>query len=244
MMSGLHKVYHRYSPRRNQEECESIEVQAERCESYARHQFGEDVELTAFADPAVSGGTPLAERPEGGRLVASLRRGDILVVQRLDRLFRDAADGIAWVRQWTKRGISLHLADQGGCSIDCSSAVGRFMIGQLLLQAEFEKDLTGEKTSYAMKRHQRAGRAMSAQAPYGFTRVGREEMKDGKLKVVQHLVKDESEQQVIEMVQRLHLEGQSNREITRTLEASDFQARSGRWHHVTIGRILNRCQED
>ena len=232
MMSGLHKVYLRYSPRRNQEECESIEVQVERCESYARHQFGEDVELTTFSDPAVSGGTPLAERPEGGQLIASLRRGDILVVQRLDRLFRDAADGIAWVRQWTKRGISLHLADQGGCSIDCSSAVGRFMIGQLLLQAEFEKDLTGEKTSYAMKRHQRAGRAMSAQAPFGFTRVGKD------------LVKDESEQQVIEMVQRLHLEGQSNCAITRTLEASDFQARSGRWHHVTIGRILNRCQED
>ena len=232
MMSGLHKVYRRFSPRRNQEECESIEVQAERCESYARHQFGEDVELTTFSDPAVSGGTPLAERPEGGQLVASLRRGDILVVQRLDRLFRDAADGIAWVRQWTKRGISLHLADQGGCSIDCSSAVGRFMIGQLLLQAEFEKDLTGEKTSYAMKRHQRAGRAMSAQAPFGFTRVGKD------------LVKDESEQQVIEMVQRLHESGESNRAITRTLEASDFQARSGRWHHVTIGRILNRCQED
>jgi len=243
-MSGLHKVYHRYSPRRNQEECESIEVQAERCESYARHQFGEDVELTAFADPAVSGGTPLAERPEGGRLVASLRRGDILVVQRLDRLFRDAADGIAWVRQWTKRGISLHLADQGGCSIDCSSAVGRFMIGQLLLQAEFEKDLTGEKTSYAMKRHQRAGRAMSAQAPYGFRKVGREEIKDGKMKVVQHLVEDFTEQQVITVVRELHEDGKSNREITRSLEASDFQARSGRWHHVTIGRILKRCQED
>ena len=232
MMTGLHKVYLRFSPRRNEEECESIEVQAERCESYARHQFGPDVELVPYSAPAVSGGTPLAERPEGGRLVSDLRRGDILVVQRLDRLFRDAADGIAWVRQWTKRGISLHLADQGGCSIDCSSAVGRFMIGQLLLQAEFEKDLTGEKTSHAMKRHQRAGRAMSAQAPFGFSRVGKD------------LVEDENEQQVIEMVQRLHQEGQSNRQITRTLEASDFQARSGRWHHVTVGRILQRCQED
>jgi len=48
-----------------------------------------------FIERGVSGGTPLADRPEGKHLLAVLERGDIVVAPRLDRMFRNAEDGLA-----------------------------------------------------------------------------------------------------------------------------------------------------
>jgi hypothetical protein len=49
---------------------------------------------TIFEDPGLSGGKPLGSRSAGGRLLAKARRTkSVLVVARLDRLFRSVADG-------------------------------------------------------------------------------------------------------------------------------------------------------
>jgi DNA invertase Pin-like site-specific DNA recombinase len=49
---------------------------------------------TIFEDPGVSGGKPLATRPGGGQLLEKARstRPVVVVVARLDRLFRSVAD--------------------------------------------------------------------------------------------------------------------------------------------------------
>jgi putative DNA-invertase from lambdoid prophage Rac len=46
-------------------------------------------------EPGVSGGKPLADRPKGGPLLAQLSKGDVLIVAKLDRAFRNAADALA-----------------------------------------------------------------------------------------------------------------------------------------------------
>jgi DNA invertase Pin-like site-specific DNA recombinase len=63
---------------------------------------------------AVSGSTPLAERPEGQRLLATVGKGDVIVVAKLDRAFRSAADALATLEELKDQGVGLHMIDLGG----------------------------------------------------------------------------------------------------------------------------------
>jgi hypothetical protein len=57
---------------------------------------------------------PLAKRPQGARLLAALRPGDVIVWSRMDRCFRSAFDALATIEGFKKRKISLWLLDLGG----------------------------------------------------------------------------------------------------------------------------------
>jgi DNA invertase Pin-like site-specific DNA recombinase len=45
-------------------------------------------------EEGVSGPVPVAERPKGGALFAALRKGDVVIAPKLDRLFRSALDAL------------------------------------------------------------------------------------------------------------------------------------------------------
>jgi putative DNA-invertase from lambdoid prophage Rac len=64
-----------------------------------------------FVQRAVSGSTPLADRREGSRMLATVGKGDIIVTARLDRAFRSAADALA---KFKEQGVGLHRIDLGG----------------------------------------------------------------------------------------------------------------------------------
>ena len=65
-------------------------------------------------EEGVSGSVPVAERPKGGALFAALRKGDIVIAPKLDRLFRSALDALTVVEDMRQRGVSLCLLDLGG----------------------------------------------------------------------------------------------------------------------------------
>jgi DNA invertase Pin-like site-specific DNA recombinase len=46
--------------------------------------------LAIFVELGVSGSKPLGERPEGARLLAALKAGDVVITPKLDRMFRSA----------------------------------------------------------------------------------------------------------------------------------------------------------
>jgi DNA invertase Pin-like site-specific DNA recombinase len=61
-----------------------------------------------FEDPGISAGKPLASRPAGSKLLAAARKGKaVVVVAKLDRLFRSVADAANVIDDFDKRGIQL-----------------------------------------------------------------------------------------------------------------------------------------
>ena len=68
-------------------------------------------------DAGVSGGTPLAARVGGERLVRGLRRraSRHVVMLKLDRGFRNAADCLATVEAWERQRVTLHIIDLAAC---------------------------------------------------------------------------------------------------------------------------------
>jgi DNA invertase Pin-like site-specific DNA recombinase len=86
----------------------------------------------------------LARRPELDKaLLVACRRGDQLVVTKLDRLGRSLEHLIDLSAGLQRRGVDLVVLDQG---IDTSTAVGRMFFQILGAIAEFEHALMSERT--------------------------------------------------------------------------------------------------
>ncbi|BBY05422.1 recombinase family protein [Mycobacterium noviomagense] len=84
------------------------------------------------------------DRPGLAELMVYLREGDTVVVWKLDRLGRNMLHILATVKALTDRGVTLVSVSDG---IDSSTAAGRMMIGVLGSLAEYERELTKERTT-------------------------------------------------------------------------------------------------
>jgi DNA invertase Pin-like site-specific DNA recombinase len=87
------------------------------------------------------------DRPGLAGLMEYVREGDTVVVWKLDRLGRNTLHILETVKALTDRGVTLISTTDG---IDSSTAAGRMMIGVLGSLAEYERELTKERT--ALKR--------------------------------------------------------------------------------------------
>jgi DNA invertase Pin-like site-specific DNA recombinase len=86
----------------------------------------------------------VAERPELSRALDYLRRGDVLVVWRLDRLGRSLKHLIDTIRELGERGLGFRSLTE---SLDTTTPTGRLMLHLLASFAEFEADLIRERTA-------------------------------------------------------------------------------------------------
>jgi DNA invertase Pin-like site-specific DNA recombinase len=87
-------------------------------------------------------GTVRAGRTELELLLAFLRRGDTLVVTRVDRLARSIKDLQDIVYTLKARGVTLRATEQ---PIDTQSAAGKAFLDMLGVFAEFETNLRRER---------------------------------------------------------------------------------------------------
>lgn len=94
-----------------------------------------------FEDHGVSGSQQ--QRDGLSSMLKALRRGDVLVVWRLDRLGRSIVHLISMVETLKRRGIGFISLTE---SIDTASAGGQLIFHILAALAEFEKSLIRERT--------------------------------------------------------------------------------------------------
>lgn len=93
-------------------------------------------------------------RPKFDKLMKQLRKGDTLVVTKLDRFARTASEGGALIEQLLSKGIKVNVLNMG--QID-DSPIGKVVTNVLLAFAQFERDMIIERTQ--------AGRAIAMQRP-------------------------------------------------------------------------------
>lgn len=217
----------RFSPRPLPEEAKSLEVQEERIESYAARESLQIVQT--FRDPETSARrVPLAKRQGGAAMLAYMEQHGIkhVVIAKLDRAFRDTLDGLSWLKRWRKAGVSLHLADQGGCSLNCNTATGELVMTFLLGIASFEPRQTAERTSVGMKHRQRNGQRMSGHLPFGYRLDGTA------------LCPDSEEQKLRRRIVELSQADLGLREIARQVMAEGFRFRGGEIRHGLVKKAL------
>lgn len=98
------------------------------------------------------------DRPGLAACLKALRRGDTLVVWKLDRLGRDLRHLVNLVDDLTKRSIGLKVLAGEGASIDTSTANGRLVFGIFAALAEFERALIIERTKAGLEAARARGR--------------------------------------------------------------------------------------
>lgn len=97
----------------------------------------------------------VAERPGLTELSQSLRKGDTVVVWRLDRLGRSLKHLMLWVNDMQDKGIEFKSLQE---SIDTSTSTGKLVFHIFASLAEFERNLIGERTRAGLEAARTRGR--------------------------------------------------------------------------------------
>lgn len=108
--------------------------------------------IRIFSDTA-SGA--LDDRPELATALDHLREGDTLVVWRLDRLGRSLRHLISTVTELADRGVGFRSLQE---SLDTTTPGGRLVFHLFAALAEFERDLTRERTQAGLAAARARGR--------------------------------------------------------------------------------------
>src|SRR4029077_7504621 len=129
-----------------------------------------------------------------GPLFAKLRKGDVVIAPKLDRLFRSALDALQVVADLRRRGVALHLLDLGG---DISgNGMSKLFLTIAAAFAEAERDRIRERVTQSKADQKARGRYLGGTVPFGYRRGGSGE-----------LVPHEAEQEAIREMGALWAEG-------------------------------------
>ena len=167
----------------------SLEEQKRQIAAYSEaHRLGEIERF--FVEKAVSGSLELSKRAEGAELLRQVRRNDIIVCSKLDRMFRSARDALNTVKLLESQKIALHFIDLGG---DVSTnGVAKLFFTIMGAVAEFERNRISERQRDAKAQAIAEGRYTGGKRKFGY----RIELVDGR----RRLVADETEQAIITFI--------------------------------------------
>jgi DNA invertase Pin-like site-specific DNA recombinase len=98
------------------------------------------------------------DRPGLAASLKALRRGDVLVAWKLDRLGRDLRHLVNLVHDLTERGVGLKILTGHGAAIDTTTAAGKLVFGIFAALAEFERELIVERTKAGLVAARARGR--------------------------------------------------------------------------------------
>jgi DNA invertase Pin-like site-specific DNA recombinase len=96
-----------------------------------------------------------ADRPQLKKLVAALKRGDLVIVTRLDRLGRSVRELLNLLAEFDQKGVGFRSLADVWC--DTTTAHGRLMLTVLGGLAEFERELIRQRTGEGRARALAAG---------------------------------------------------------------------------------------
>jgi putative DNA-invertase from lambdoid prophage Rac len=114
-----------------------------------------------FSD-IVSGKAHATQRKQFSDMLAKLRKKDTVVVSKLDRLGRDAADVLATIKALAAIEVEVIVLQLG--KVDLTSTAGKLLVTMLAAVAEMERDLIVERTQAGLARAKAEGKTLGRPA--------------------------------------------------------------------------------
>ena len=197
----------------------SLDTQEKRIKNYC--ELSEFTLSNVYQD-VVSGAVEFKRRPAFKEIVDQLKRGDRLIVSRLDRLSRSTLHTLQFVNDCKSRGIEVHITDLGCVT---NGGVGQIVFNVLSCLAETERINISERIKaskfYAKKERKYLGGALE----FGYSKDD-----SGKL------IPNEKEFVILQSMMNLRTQGLGYRKI-----AEEILKKFGRKVHYTqVHKIINR----
>lgn len=237
----MNVIYCRFSPRPEgaAERSVSLQVQMEACQKYCdANNLAVD---RVIQNPEVSARkTPFFER-QGSEELRVLPAHSNVISMKLDRIFRDTIDGLTTLEYWKQQNVRLHLANEGGCSIDTSTATGKLIATFLLGVTSWEPEAIGERTSAAFKTRlaDNKNHLPAYKIPYGMMADpnGSIYAESGTAK---GMIESPHEMHIVQIILNLRKQGHGYRPIARQLNSDGIDCRGKDWSGQKVKRIVQR----
>lgn len=220
---ALH-AYLRVSTEQQTESGAGLDGQLAACERYAEGQ-GQELAGTYF-DKGVSGSKGLEHRPGLLDAIATLGKGDTLLVAKRDRLGRDTLIvGMIEAAVQRKGARVISAAGEGTDGDNPGDVLMRRLVDAF---SEYERLIIGARTKAALAARKSQGRRTGS-VPYGY-----------RADAEGYLYEHPGEQAVIAEARRLKAAGLSLRGIAGELERKGFYTRTGKsFNPNQVKRILD-----
>lgn len=221
--------YIRVSTEKQAEEGVSLEAQKEKIRVWCEmHEY----ELLCIEEDAGVSGKSMKKR-EGLRCALDkVGKGTVLVAYSFSRLARSTRDLLDIAEYLQKKDADLASISE---RIDTTGATGRLVFTILAALAQFERELTGERTKSSLAHKKRVGEAYSP-TPFGFDRV-----EDGNDTEKKRLVENFEELSVLKSMQEMRSRGVSLRGIATKLNQQGVKPKRGQiWYASAVKSVLER----
>ena len=205
----------------------SLDEQIKACRKAAADRGWEVV--AEYIDAGISGTDRNRPRWRAMLAAAQEREVDAVVVLKLDRFARRAADILTETDRFIELGVGFVVVDQ---AIDLSTPAGRMMRTMLAGVAEMERDLIVGRTVPGQRAKAKNGGRPGGAPPFGWTIAG-----EGKST---YLVPNQEERAVLAEAVRCLLRRRMNpQEIADHLNATGMRPRkAARWNPDVLRRML------
>lgn len=213
-------IYARVSTDEQAQEGISLDAQVASCRAYATARGWIIGDGAVVIDGGISAAT--LKRPGIQRVMAGLRAGKGVIAWKLDRLTRSLRDLLDLVAIAGDRGGLVSVTEQ----LDTTTPMGRFTCHLLGALAQWEREMTGQRTRAAVEHARREGRFTGGHLPVGLRVVD----EDGKRKVA---LGDDAA--TVAQVWGQILRGDSLLDVARFLGAAGLP---GRWSTARVRSLL------
>ena len=145
---------------------DSLETQQKIIVGYAQSR-GEEIDTNnIYVEAGVSGSIEFNKRPEASKLYELLQKGDMLIIPKIDRGFRNIRDALNTLHELKERGISVHFIDLGGDAT--SSGISQVLFTILGAFADFERTRIAQRISEVKQVQKSKGIYVGGVAPFGY----------------------------------------------------------------------------
>lgn len=124
-----------------------------------------------FLDDGVSGSKIKLQNRKAGKLLwDQLRPGDMVVITKLDRVFRNLLDAVTTISRWRELGCKVKFLDM---NIDLGTPEGQAMFSMLATFAQYESSMIGSRQRDIWAYMKRSGIAYGRVRPLGWIKKDR-----------------------------------------------------------------------
>jgi site-specific DNA recombinase len=182
--------------------------------------------LDFYVDNDVSGAIPMADRPDGKRLLADSKAGrfDVVWIYKIDRLGRDTIDSLTVAKGFSQAGIRIVSMTE---PFDTHGPQGEFVFTIFAAVAQMERTNILDRTMLGRLEAVRDNRWVGGRLPYGYLVQDR------------RLAPHPQQAPVVRRIFRLYADGFDTSAICRILNGEGIPSQlGGEWETRSINRIL------